>query len=254
MRITLVSSAVDGGHDKQNATSFVIDDTVAIDAGSLGFWREPEDQARIKNLFLTHSHADHVATLPIFVENAFEQKPDCVKVWGNAHVLRCIREDIFNDRLWPDFVELSTPEAPYLELRELHAEEPVEVDGLRLTPVLVNHQVRNFGFVIESEDGAVVIVSDTGPTERIWELVNGLEDLRAVFLETAFPNGQRELADVSRHLTPELFAREVKKIERETRLIVVHLKPRYRREIEAELMALGIPGLEIGRPAEEYVF
>ncbi len=254
MRIQLLSSAVDGVFEKQYATSYLIDETVAVDAGSLGFHGEPEDQAKVKNLFITHSHADHIATLPIFVENAYEAKPDCVTVWGNAAVLKCIREDIFNDRFWPDFERLSTPEAPFVKLKELKAERPVEVDGLRITPILVNHQVRNFGFSIESADASVVIVSDTGPTERVWEVVNEIENLKAVFLEAAFPNHMHDLADVSLHLTPAMFAEEVKKIRRDTRLIVVHLKPRYRREIERELAALGLPSLEIGRPNEEYTF
>lgn len=254
MRIRLLGSSVDAPSDRQYATSYIIEDTVAVDAGSLGFHGEPQEQSLIRHLFITHSHADHIATLPIFVENVYEARPDCVTVWGNGHVLKCIREDIFNDRFWPDFVALSTEEAPFLRLERLEPEDPVEVEGLRMTPVLVAHQVRNYGFVVEKDGASVVIVSDTAPTERIWEVANALPDLRGVFLESAFPNRMRELADVSMHLTPELFRGEVAKLERDVPVIAVHIKPRFRRETEAELAALGLANVEIGVSGKEYVF
>ena len=47
------------------------------------------------------------ATLPIFLENAYEAKSDCVTVYGSDAVLESLRRDIFNDRTWPDFVALS---------------------------------------------------------------------------------------------------------------------------------------------------
>ena len=173
-------------------------------------------------------------------------------MWGNAAVHRCIREDIFNDRYWPDFLALSTPEAPFLRLETLERERPIELDGLRITPVLVDHTVRNFGLVFETPESSVVIVSDTSPTERIWEIANGLENLSAVFLEAAFPNAMRELADVSKHLTPELFGHEARKLRRPARIIAVHIKPRYHRQIVEELEGLGLPNLEIGEAGREY--
>ena len=80
MKITLIPSSVSGGADADNQylTSFLVNDTVAVDAGSLGFYGTPREQARIRHVFLTHTHIDHIASLPIFVENAYEI--------GRAHV------------------------------------------------------------------------------------------------------------------------------------------------------------------------
>lgn len=252
MRVRLLSSAVDDHTERQYATTFLIDEVLAVDAGSLGYHGSPEDQARVRNVVITHSHADHLASLPIFIENSYVPGPDCPTVWGNAQVLRCIREDLFNDRLWPDFLALSKPDDIYLRLEELANEVPVDLGDHRITPVLVSHQVQTFGFVIESKNASVVIVSDTGPTERIWEVINGLKNLQAVFVEAAFPDEQQRLATTSQHLTPSSLAEELAKIQRETRLIVVHMKPRYRDVIAAQLGNLAIPGLEIGAPGEEY--
>ena len=232
----------------------MINDTVAVDCGALGFWSTSEAQARIKNLFLTHSHADHIATLPIFVENSYEGKPDCVTVWGNAAVLNCIREDIFNDRFWPDFLRLAPPGAPFLELAKLESEVPVVVDGIRVTPVLVNHTVRCFGMILQTRRSSVVIISDTAPTERIWEIASGLPNLKAVYLEAAFPNKMHELAVVSKHLTPTMFGAETKKLRQPTTFVALHLKARYREKIGAELMALGLSKLQLAIPNREYTW
>lgn len=254
MHVRLLESSMGGDALSQNATSYIINDTLAVDAGALGFWGSSEDQSRIRHLLITHSHADHVATLPIFLENAYEAKPDCVTVWGNTVVLKCIREDILNNRFWPDFEALSPPNAPFLHLRKLEREVSLELEGIRVTPILVDHTVRNYGMVLEDENSACIIVSDTAPTKRIWEVANSLPNLKAVFLEAAFPNHMHELAKISMHLTPEMFGGEVAKLKGDPRVLAVHLKPRYRDLITSEVLELGYDNVEFGVPGLEYDF
>jgi ribonuclease BN (tRNA processing enzyme) len=255
MRVTLVPSAVGRrGAARQFLTSYLLNDTVAVDAGSLGLYRTPRHQARVKHLFLTHTHIDHLASLPVFLENAYRGDGDCVTVYGSAAVLDCLRQDLFNDRLWPDMVRISAARAPYLKLRELEPGRPVECDGLRLTPVPVDHAVPTLGLIVEEPAAAVVIPSDTGPTEVIWEWANQLPQLKAVFLEATFPNSMGWLASLAKHLTPALFAEEARKVKRPVRFIAVHLSPRERRQIVQELRALDLPGLRIGLAGTAYSF
>src|SRR5204863_7561322 len=122
---------------------------------------------------------------------------------------------------------ISRKEGPFLQLSPLTARRPVEVAGVRLTPVPVNHVVPTFGFVIEDGSAAVVIPSDTGPTQEIWQAANRLPHLKAVFLEATFPNHMARLADLAKHLTPGLFAGEVQKLTRPAKVIAVHIKPRF---------------------------
>ena len=67
MRVRLLPSAPGRDEGAQFLTTFLVDDAVAIDAGALGLFGHPREQAAVKHVFLTHSHADHIATLPIFV-------------------------------------------------------------------------------------------------------------------------------------------------------------------------------------------
>jgi ribonuclease BN (tRNA processing enzyme) len=254
--ILVPATTVGGGPEHyQFSSSALINDTVAIDAGCLGFFRSAQEQAQVKHIFISHTHIDHVASLPIFVENAYEGKPDCVTIYGSETVLDSCQRDLFNDRLWPDFIALSkNNDKPFLKLARIEPGETVEVEGLRVTAVALDHVVPTSGFIIEDAHSAVAIVSDTGPTEEIWHRVNALPATRAVFLEGCFPDNLAWLAKVSKHLTPSMVAEEVKKLTRPMRVIIVHVKARFQREIVAELDALSIPGLEMAQFAVPYTF
>src|SRR5437870_9811391 len=102
----------------------------------------PAEQKRVQHVLITHTHIDHVGSLPIFVENIYESgTPESVTIHGSAAVLESLRKDIFNDRVWPDFVGLSTPQDPFLKLGLLETEKTIELEGLRITPIPVTHVV-----------------------------------------------------------------------------------------------------------------
>jgi ribonuclease BN (tRNA processing enzyme) len=235
-------------------SSYLINDRVAIDAGCLGFNGTAQEQAATGHIFLTHSHVDHCASLPIFLENCYGLAPQCPVIYGSAHTLDGLQNHVFNDVLWPDFIKLSTQTSPFLRLQLLEAEKPVEAEHVRITPVAVNHVVPTFAYLVSDGRATVVFAADSGPTERLWDLVRQLPSLRGVFLEASFPNSMRSLAEVSLHLTPEMFAAEVAKLPPATRVIAVHIKPRYRETVVQELSALGIATLEIGECETDYTF
>jgi ribonuclease BN (tRNA processing enzyme) len=254
VKITLTPSAwsADGVSPHQYATSYVINDTVAIDAGAIGFWRGPAEQARIRHVFLSHTHIDHLASLPIFLENIIGESRTPVTLYASIEVERCLRMDVFNGRLWANFLELTQDGQPFALVRNVASGQTVEVDGLRITAVAVNHVVPTLGFIVEDSAAAVVISSDTGPTEEIWARARALPNLKAVFLETAFPNAHQELADLTLHLTPAGFVGEMKKLPGTTRFYAVHLKARFRDQIVRELLDAGPANLELARFGEAY--
>lgn len=256
MKVTLIPSAVGehGPSHLQFMTSILLNDTVAIDAGSLGLYMTPQEQAHIRHVVLSHAHIDHIASLAIFVENAYEARPDCVTIHASPAVLHGLQEHLFNDRIWPDFVALSSPDKPLLRLEPLFANQPVVLDGLKILPVSVNHVVPSFGFLVSDDHSSVLFSSDTGPTDEIWEIANTLPNLKGVFLETTFPNNLTWLAEVSKHFTPAMVEAELKKLQRPARIVIVHIKPRYHAEVVRELQALNDPRLEIARYGIAYEF
>jgi len=254
MKIRILGSSPRNPAVRQYASSYLINDRVAIDAGCLGFYGTPQEQAAAGHVFLTHSHADHCASLPMFLENSYHVGAQCPVICGSAHTLGSLQKHLFNDIVWPDFIKLSAHTRPFLRLQLLEAEKPVEVERLRITPVAVNHVVPTFAYLVSDGEATVVFAADSGPTERLWELTRQIPSLRGVLLETSFPNSMRALAEASLHLTPEMFATEVAKMPPATRVIAVHIKTAYRQTVVRELSGLRIPALEIGECEIDYTF
>lgn len=254
MRVQLLGSSLQDTAGRQFVSSCLINETVAVDAGCLGFHRTPQEQEAVRHVFLTHSHTDHTASLPVFIENVWTPAGRCPRVYGSFETLDSVQKHIFNDVMWPDFVALSRSMPPFLHLCRLEDEVPVQAEGLQITPVRVNHIVPTFGYVVNDGQSAVILAGDSGPTTRLWEVAYQTPGLRAVFLEACFPNSLKRLAEDSLHLTPELFCREVAKMPPGIKIIAMHIKVRYREQVIRELCALGIPDLEIGECEKEYEF
>jgi len=259
VKVTLLPSSVsnrlDGARQTQYLTSYLVNDRLAVDAGSLGLLGTAREQAAVKHILLSHSHIDHLASLPIFLENTHERGGGTVTIHAGKAVLDCLERDIFNDRVWPNLSLLSgSDKEKVCRLEELESGRAFELEGLRITPVSVDHVVPTLGFILEDAGVAVAIVSDTGPTEAIWRQAQAAPRLKAVFLEVTFPDALASVALAAKHLTPRLFAREVEKLQRPAAIIAVHIKARYQAEVINELEGLHIPGLEIGQPGKSYSF
>jgi cAMP phosphodiesterase len=246
------SMGVDEGH--QFLMSYLVDDTLAIDAGSIGLLSPPGQQERIQDIFLSHAHLDHIASLPIFLDNVYRPGPNSPKIYGSRETLDSLHRDFFNDRVWPDLFRLSQTETPFLRTQEIESGRTVEVGRYRVTPVELNHVVATLGFVVSDGSSSFAVVSDTSPTDEIWNVINSTPNLKGCFLEASFPNAMDWLAVKSMHLTPAKFEGEVRKLKRGVRVIAVHIKPTYRASVLAELQSLGLPNLEIGEPGREYTF
>ena len=161
MRVRVVPSAPGEDQARQFLTTFVIDDVLAIDAGGLGLWDRQDRHARVRDVFLTHSHLDHVATLPLYIDNVYDSGV-APRVWGSAATLEALRDDLFNDRLWPDLERIGKETGrTFYDLREVGAEVPTEVGPWRVTPVEVNEVIRSaaatrFRSIVEFTDQPIV--------------------------------------------------------------------------------------------------
>ena len=256
MKITLLPStfSASGAPSDQYLTTFLVNDRIAIDAGSLGFYKGPQEQAAIRHVFLSHTHMDHIASLPIFLENIAGLTDTPVVLHASEVVQECLRDDLFAGRLWADFLNLNHEGGPFVVLRSLEEGQPIEVEGLRITPIAVNHVVPTLGFILQDESSAIVMSSDTGPTEAIWARARQTPKLKAVFLEATFPNDQQRLADITLHLTPADFLREMQKLPEQTPFYAVHLKARFRTQVIHELESLQRPNLRIAQIGTTYEF
>ena len=239
-------------------TSLLIDDRLALDAGALAESLSVERQVGVRSVLLTHAHLDHVASLPFFVENVYDQAQRPVAVYASAETIETLRRHLFNDEVWPDFTRLPDQREPAMQFHELEAGVAVTVEGVRVTPIPVSHTVPTFGFLLEREGAAVVWSSDTGPTDRLWEVANATPKLDAVFLEISFENSMQEVADLSGHLTPATMAGELGKLERSSEnsvpVYLHHMKPPCLDAIRYEVRRLGRPEIRFVEQGRRYTF
>ncbi len=233
---------------------FLLNDSLMIDAGTVSSALTMESQNRIRHIILTHVHLDHLKELPSLADNRISGTTNPMTVAGIPQVLEDIKTHIFNDVIFPDFFTLPNPEHPILRSHVLHEGQETQVGEVWVTPIPVNHLVPTVGLIIRDQHAAWAMSGDTHQTEALWHAAAQVSNLKAVFIETSFPDEMRDLAFASRHLTPSLMHREFQKIGKpDLPVYVYHLKPQFRDNITAQLNKLGIPNLHVLAEGQEIV-
>ena len=224
---------------RQHLPSFVFDDCLAIDAGSLALAISDEQRETVRDVVITHSHLDHIATLPILIDDLFGSLTEPIRVHAAPETIEALETHIFNWRIFPRFSELKNDfGVTVMEYRPFTPRQTFAARHLRVTPIAVNHQIPTCGMLIADNEKSVAFTSDTAENQDFWQVLNAQTALDALLIECAFPDSKSDLARISHHLTPRLLDRELDKLRHDCEIFVINLKPVYRREIVAELSAL----------------
>ncbi|HVC10946.1 MAG TPA: 3',5'-cyclic-nucleotide phosphodiesterase [Burkholderiales bacterium] len=223
LRVLGCSGGIGGRHLR--TTSFLVDSDVLIDAGTGVEDLSLAELSLIDHVFVSHSHLDHVSSLPFLVDTVGGMRTKPITVYTTRATIEILRNHLFNWAIWPDFSEIPTPDAPYLRYEEIEVGKTMSLAGRRLTPLPAEHTVPAVGFHLDGGQASLVFTGDTGPNDALWKLVNRIRNLRYVIIETAFPNKERQLADVSKHLCPTTLATELAKFEGNAEVYITHLKP-----------------------------
>jgi 3',5'-cyclic-nucleotide phosphodiesterase len=245
-----------GGETPHHRTSaFVLDERLAIDAGSLTSGLDLKSQFRLQAALISHAHLDHVRDLATIADNRCQADCEPLIVAASGPTLRVLKKHFFNNLLWPDFTEIPSKTRPTLRFVELKTEKPVDIAGYTVRSVAVNHTIDSSGFIVESKGQAIGYSGDTGPTDRLWELLNEQENLKALLLEVSFPNREQRLATVSGHHTPRTLIRDLKKFDRPKDLpaLLYHVKPVFQSEVEQECARLKGVNLTVTAIGDQYV-
>jgi ribonuclease BN (tRNA processing enzyme) len=226
-------------------TSFLVNDTLALDAGSLTGSLSLEELLQIDDVIVSHSHLDHVKDLPLMVDLLVGRRDKPLIVHASTACARTLHKSLFNNELWPDFTRIPTRANPVLKIRPFKPNEPFTVGRYKVQPVPVSHPVESCGFIISDGRCSLGMSGDTGPTEELWKAFNAAKNLKAVLLETSFPNMLQGLADISGHLTPNTVKSELQKFHRKNsrascQVLLYHLKPAFLSLLKQELKELKV--------------
>jgi ribonuclease BN (tRNA processing enzyme) len=212
-----------------------------------------EQREKVRDIVVTHLHMDHIASLPIFIDDLFPTLKSPVRVHATPDVIELLERDIFNWNVYPRFSELKNDYGPVMEYVPIPAGQQFRVAHLTVTAVAVNHIVPTVGLIVSDGKSTVAFSSDTSETEEFWNVINRNPRINALLIEASFPDSMSKLAEVSRHFTPAALQRELRKLNHNgLDILAVHIKPAYRQMVIDELNALHIPGLGVMEPGRIY--
>ena len=222
IRVLGCSGGIGGG---LRTTALLVDDDVLIDAGTGVGDLTLEGLAKIDHIFVTHSHLDHVTSIPFLVDTVCWMRGSPIVVYGIKEVLDILRAHLFNWKIWPDFTQIPDGDKPFMVYREIKVGQAVEIGSRRFTAIPANHTVPAVGYAVEGARGALIFSGDTWVNDGLWKVVNATRNLKYLIIETAFSNKERDIATASKHLCPATLAEELEKMRATPEVYITHLKP-----------------------------
>jgi ribonuclease BN (tRNA processing enzyme) len=231
-----------------NLPSFLVDGKLLLDAGTIGTVLNQKEQWKIGNVLITHSHIDHIKDLPFFADNiSINNRSHQVNVISISAVNKSLKQNLFNDILWPDFTKIPTAANPNINLKNIRPGRSFRLDGYKITAYKVTHTVPAVGYLLENNKGKrLLYIGDTGPNDLIWKVVT--KKLNCLIIEVSLPDRFKSMALYTGHLTPMLLSKEINKMKYvPDRICITHCKPRYRETIEKELKRLNTRNIRILR-------
>ena len=239
---------------RQHLACFVVDDLIAFDAGSLAISCTNDQKNQIRDVVLSHAHLDHIAGLPLYIDDLFATIKRPIQIHATAEVIEILERDIFNWSIYPRFSELRNDHGVVLEYRPFEVENDFSVKHLTVKAVNVNHKVPSVGFIVSDENSCFALTNDTAAVNRFWEVINETENLSAVLIECAFPDELSDLACTSHHLTPRVLGMELRKLKQNCPIFVVNIKPMYVEQVTRQISELAIDNLHILEVGKVYEF
>ena len=225
MRLRVLGCSGSIGGQQNRTTSFLLDHDILIDAGTGVGDLSLAELTSIDHIFITHSHLDHVDSIAFFLDSVGALRTKAVTVHATAATIQTLKKNLFNWDIWPDFTQIPTPEDPWLRYEELAVGQVIALGARRITVLPAVHTVPAVGYQLDSGKASLVFTGDTGPNDALWHVVNRIENLKFLIIETAFSDKDRWLAELAKHLCPSMLGEELAKLERPAEVYITHLKP-----------------------------
>ncbi len=211
--------------DSLRTTSFLLNDEILIDAGT-GVGDLPlASMALVQHIFLTHSHMDHVASIPLLLDSVFDRLAEPIVVHGLPETIHALRTHVFNNVLWPDFSTLPSAHKPVMRYEVMAPGEIFAFDDYTIEMIPVNHTVPGVGYRVQTLEKAFAFSGDTTTNDRFWAALNQRERLDLLIVEAAFPDQDIDICRRAGHYCPRLLAEDLAKLEHRPEIYITHAKP-----------------------------
>lgn len=219
-------------------TSLLVDCDILIDCGTGVGDLALDELVKIDHVFLTHSHFDHIAMLPMLIDTVGDLRQHPITVYALEDTLRILREHIFNWLVWPDFTSIPDRHNPALRMQAVIVGQKISVAQRHLSVIPAQHTVPAVGYCLDAGYEQLVFSGDTSICAQQIAALNSLQNLRYLLIETALPNKRQDVAHTAQHLSPSLLSSVLAELINEPEVFVTHFKPGYANQIEDEISNL----------------
>lgn len=224
MRLTVLGCS-GGIAENLRTTSLLLNDEVLIDAGTGVGELSLAAMSLVKNIFLTHSHLDHIASIPLLVDSIFDRIDSPITIHGLEATVQALKTHIFNNVIWPDFTLLPSSRNPVMRYQAMSPGEVYATDEFSLEMIPVNHVVPGVGYRIQTLDKVLAFTGDTTTNDSFWQILNQRDRLDILIVEAAFPDQDIEICRRAGHYCPQLLADDLQKLEHRPEIFITHAKP-----------------------------
>lgn len=226
-----------GACENLRTTALLIGTHALVDCGTGVGDLSLAAMAQVRDVFLTHSHLDHVLFLPLLSDAALALREEPLLVHALPETIAALKTHVLNGVLWPDYSALPSPDNPYIRFDPVYLNCPVEMGDYRITPLPARHTVPAIGYLIDAGSGSLAFSGDSAFCEAFWETLRQVPDLRYVMIETTMRDDDTTVAERSCHMTPCMLARAAKRMPQGAQLLVTHIEPDKIAEVRAEVIA-----------------
>ena len=215
MRLHILGTA--GYHPnetRQTACLMIPELGIVLDAGT-GFFRARDLlQTCELDIFLSHTHLDHVVGLSFWFDIVHERTINRATVHGQPEKLAAVREHLLSEHLFPAAI-------PY-EYRPLTSIVPLAGNG-QLTHFPLVHPGGATGYRLDWSNRSMAYVTDTFATPDL-PYVEHLRGVDLLVHECNFRDDQKEFAELTGHSCTTAVA-QIAKRAAVGRLVLVHMNP-----------------------------
>lgn len=222
LRILGCSGGIGGN---ARTTSMLLDHDILIDAGTGVGDLSLAEISMIDHVFVTHSHLDHIACIPLMVDSVGFMRDKPLIVHATEETIALLKQHVFNWKIWPDFSQIPNVKKPCMRYETIELGRTVSLGERKITPLPANHVVPAVGFQLDSGNASLVFSGDTTTCDELWKIVNKINNLEYLIVETAFSNLELDLALMSKHFCPSLLAKDLVKLKLRPKIFITHLKP-----------------------------
>ncbi|MEN8304151.1 MAG: HD domain-containing phosphohydrolase [Campylobacterota bacterium] len=219
-------------------SSFYLNSKNVVDAGNL-LDSLQESSIEIENIWLTHSHLDHISDIAYILDNYFSLRSKTLNIIALPETIKVLKENFLNDSIWPDFsvIAMSNSKEMALKYTEIELSKEYKIgENESIKAFETDHTVASCGYIYKKDEQALLITADTYSLDSMINEVENDKSITTIVVECSFPSSMKELAIESKHLTPELLFSKLEKLKRDDiKLYINHIKPIFLKEIMKEI-------------------